>query len=172
MVNVNYQGFPNSKLTLGKGGIYWGARIFLGGVGKSKFLVGGGGLPPPSGKTLTIRNGQILLYFGFNRIIKGPGIIFQSPALSRKHVRKFFHTVHQHLTKSRFDSTQDPKEISITVNSIMQQCLSQYFEFHKSIKIQISREQSIIFYLNKKIHILHIKGYFMTKSSFVVEVTF
>ena len=45
MVNVNYQGFPNSKLTLGEGGIYWGARIFLGGVGKSKFLVGGGDSP-------------------------------------------------------------------------------------------------------------------------------
>ena len=51
------------------------------------------GLSPPLGKTLAIRNGQIVLYFCFNRIIKGPGIVFQSPALSQKHVRKVFHTV-------------------------------------------------------------------------------
>ena len=42
----------------------------------------------------TIKNGQILLYCHFNKIIKGPGTSFQSPALSQKHVRKVFHTEH------------------------------------------------------------------------------
>ena len=45
-------------------------------------------------------------------------------------------------------------------------------EFHKNTKISISREQNIIFSSNKKIHQLHIKCYFMTKNSFVAEVTF
>ena len=53
----------------------------------------------------TTKNSQILLYFRFNKIIKGPGTSFQSPALSKKHVRNVFHTVHQHLTKFRVDST-------------------------------------------------------------------
>ena len=38
---------------------------------------------------LTIKNGQIFLYCHFNKIIKGPGTSFQSPALSQKHVRNF-----------------------------------------------------------------------------------
>ena len=45
-------------------------------------------------------------------------------------------------------------------------------DFTKKTKIQISREQNIIFSSDKRIHQLHIKGYFMTKNSFVVEVTF
>ena len=59
----------------------------------SKFLVGGGRLPPLV-KTLTIKNDLILLYSPFNRIIKGAGTSFQSPALSQKYVRNVFHTVH------------------------------------------------------------------------------
>ena len=51
-----------------------------------------GGLPA-LGKTLTIKNGQILLYFGFNEVIKGPGTIFQCPVLIQKHVRYVFHTI-------------------------------------------------------------------------------
>ena len=35
--------------------------------------------PSPLEKTLTIKNGQILLYYCFNKIIKGPGTSFQSP---------------------------------------------------------------------------------------------
>ena len=34
-----------------------------------------------------IKNGQITLYCCFNKIIKGPGTSFQSPALNQKHVR-------------------------------------------------------------------------------------
>ena len=49
--------------------------------------------PPPLRKTLTIRNSQILLYC-FNKIIKGPGTSFQAPALSQRHFRNVFHTVH------------------------------------------------------------------------------
>ena len=35
----------------------------------------------------TIKNGQILLYSYFNKIIKEPGTSFQSPAFSQKYVR-------------------------------------------------------------------------------------
>ena len=35
----------------------------------------------------TIKNGQISLYYHFNKIIKGPGTSVQSPTLSQKHIR-------------------------------------------------------------------------------------
>ena len=40
-----------------------------------------------------IENGQMLLYYHFKKIIKGPGTSFQSPALSQKHIRNVGHTV-------------------------------------------------------------------------------
>ena len=39
-----------------------------------------------------IKNGQNSLYRHFNKIIKGPGTSFQSPALTQKHVRIVCHT--------------------------------------------------------------------------------
>ena len=42
----------------------------------------------------TIKNGQILLYCHFNKIMKKPGTSFQSPVFSQKHVRNVFHTAH------------------------------------------------------------------------------
>ena len=67
----------------------------------------------------TIKNGQILLYCHFNKIITGPGTNFQSPALNEKHVRNVLHTTHYYLTKSHFDhNTWDSKERSISVTSI------------------------------------------------------
>ena len=65
------------------------------------------------------KNGQILLYCHFNKIIKRPGTSFQSPALSQKHVRNGCHTASKYLTKFHFDSTSDSKEISVSVTSIM-----------------------------------------------------
>ena len=41
-----------------------------------------------------MKNGQILLYCRFNKIIKGPGTSFQSPALNQKHIRNVYHTAH------------------------------------------------------------------------------
>ena len=67
----------------------------------------------------TIKSDQILLYCHFNEIIKGPGTSFQSPAVSQKHVRKACHTTRKYMTKFHFDSTQDAKEISISVTFIM-----------------------------------------------------
>ena len=52
----------------------------------------------------TIKNGQILLYCHFNKIIKGPGTSFQSPALNQKHDRNVCYKFHKHLTKFHFDS--------------------------------------------------------------------
>ena len=69
---------------------------------------------------MTIKNGQISLHYHFNKIIKGLGTSFKSPALSQKHVRDVCHTVYQYLTKFNFDGTQDSKEISVRVTSIMQ----------------------------------------------------
>ena len=53
----------------------------------------------------TIKNDQISLYCCFNKIIKGPGTSFQSPALCQKYVRNVCDTAHQYLTKFHFDST-------------------------------------------------------------------
>ena len=36
----------------------------------------------------TIKNGQILLYCHFNKILKWPGTGFQSPTLGQKYIRK------------------------------------------------------------------------------------
>ena len=58
---------------------------------------------------------------GMSKFLLGgeTGTSFQFPALSQKHVRNVFHTVHQYFTKFRFDSYYDTKEISITVTSII-----------------------------------------------------
>ena len=50
----------------------------------------------------TIKNGQISLYFHFNKIIKGTGTSFQSPALSQKHVKNVFHIAHLTFDKISF----------------------------------------------------------------------
>ena len=42
----------------------------------------------------TSKNGQILVCLSFNKIIKGRGTSFQSPALIKKHVRNVCHTAH------------------------------------------------------------------------------
>ena len=42
----------------------------------------------------TIKNGQILVYFNFNKTIKGSGTSFQSSTLIQKHVGNFCHTIH------------------------------------------------------------------------------
>ena len=42
----------------------------------------------------TIKNGQILLFRHFDKIIKGPGTSILSAALSQKHVRNVFNTAH------------------------------------------------------------------------------
>ena len=58
----------------------------------------------------TIKNDQISLYCHFNKIIKGPGTSFQSPALSQKHVRNICHTAYQCLTKFHFDRLKIQKK--------------------------------------------------------------
>ena len=86
----------------------------------------------------TIKNDQISPYCHFNKIIKGPGTSFQSPALSQKHVRNICHTAQQYLTKFHFDRAQDSKEISI---SVLPLCSNAYDDvtdlcgFHKNTKI-------------------------------------
>ena len=42
----------------------------------------------------TTKNGKILLYYQFNKIIKWPGTNFLSPALNKKNARNVGHTVH------------------------------------------------------------------------------
>ena len=94
-----------------------------------------------------IKNGQISLFCHFNKIIKGSS--FQCPALNQKHFRNVCQTAHQYLTKFSFDSTQDSKEISISVTSA-KLCSSAYdyvtdlefVDFTKTI-IQISQERNI-----------------------------
>ena len=40
-----------------------------------------------------MKNGQILLCC-FNKIMKGPGTSFQSPAFNQKHIKYVCHTAH------------------------------------------------------------------------------
>ena len=68
----------------------------------------------------TIKNAQMSPYCHFNKIIKGTGTSFQSPALSQKHVKNVCRTAHQYLTKFHFDATSDSEEMSMSVTSIMQ----------------------------------------------------
>ena len=103
----------------------------------------------------TVENGKILLYCHFNKIIKGPGTSFPSRALSQKYVRNVCHTAHQYLTKFHFDSTWESKEISINVTSLCSNAYDYVTDFEiwisqKNTKIQISREQNLIFSSNKK----------------------
>ena len=41
-----------------------------------------------------IKNGQIWLYFNFNKLIKGPRTSFQVPTLIQKHIRIVSHIAH------------------------------------------------------------------------------
>ena len=79
----------------------------------------------------TIKNGSILLYF-FNKIMKGPETSFQSPALSQNYVGNACHTAHQYLTKFHFDTTQDSKEISITVMPMVMSQILKSVDFTKT----------------------------------------
>ena len=91
----------------------------------------------------TMKNGQISQHCNFNKIIKAFATSFQSPAMSKKHVINGCHTAHQYLAKFHYDSTQDLKEISLSVTPL---CSNAYddvtdFEiggFHKNTKIYIS----------------------------------
>ena len=63
----------------------------------------------------TIENGYIQLYCHFNEIIKGSGTSFKSPALKENMLQMFCHTAQYYLTKFHFDSTEDSKEVNISV---------------------------------------------------------
>ena len=67
----------------------------------------------------TIQNEPIALYFHFNKIIEKPETSFQPSALSQKLVTNVCRTTHQHFTKSHFDCSEDSKEISVSVTTIM-----------------------------------------------------
>ena len=55
-------------------------------------------------KMSTIKNGHILPYCRFNKIIKGPGTSFQSPPLSKKHNRSICQATHYYLPNFQFES--------------------------------------------------------------------
>ena len=103
---------------------------------------------------LTIKNCHISLFCHFNKIIKEPRTSFQSPILSQKYVRNVCLTTHQYLTKITFQSAQDSKEISISGNYTTSNAYDdvsdfKIFGFHKSTKLQISREQNIFLQIKK-----------------------
>ena len=106
---------------------------------------------------LTIKNCQISLYCHFNKI-KEPGTSFQFPVYSQKHVRNVCLTAYQYLNKFLFQSAQDSKEISVSGDSTTSNAYDDATDFkicgfHKSTKLQISREPNIIFLQIKKIGI-------------------
>ena len=47
-----------------------------------------------------------------------------------------------------------------------------FLDFTKTWKSRYPENETIFFSSNKKIHYLHIKGYFMTKNTLLAEVTF
>ena len=97
----------------------------------------------------TIKNDQISLYCHFNKIIKEPGTSFQSSALSQKYVKNVCHTAYWCLTKFRFDSTWDSKEISISVTSL---CSNDYVDFIKTQKSRYLEYETLFFSSNQKNH--------------------
>ena len=99
----------------------------------------------------TIKNGEISLYFYFNKIMNGPGTNFQSPALSQQHIRNVCHTAHKYLTKFHFDSTQDSKEVSIKCNfhyvamTMMTSQILKFMNFTKTQSLGIQRTKRSFF---------------------------
>ena len=80
---------------------------------------------------------------------------FQSPGLSQKHVRNVCFAAHQYLTKFHFESTQDSKEISISVTTLFHYAYDditdfEILEFHKNKKIWIFQERNNIFFQIKQ----------------------
>ena len=96
----------------------------------------------------TTKNGHILLYCQFNKMIKGLGTSFQSEALSQKHFRNVCRTAHQYLTKYHFDSNQASKEIniSVTMPMIMSQILKAVDFTKKNKNPGISRTKHYFFF--------------------------
>ena len=93
----------------------------------------------------TIKNGQILLYCHFNNFIKEPGTSFQFPASSQRHVRYVCHTEHKYLTKFHFDSTQDSKEISVSMMHMMTSQSLKSIDFTKTEKSRYLESKSFFF---------------------------
>ena len=110
---------------------------------------------------LTIKNCQFSLYCHFNKIIKEPGISFQSPVLSQKHVRNVSHTAYQYLKKFIFQSAQDSKEINRTGNYTTSNAYNDVTDFkicgfHKSTKnLDILRTKYYFFFKLKKYVLLN-----------------
>ena len=84
---------------------------------------------------LTIKNGQILLYCHFNKIVKGPGTNFQSTTLRQKHVRIACHTAHILI------ALRIKKKTSISVISIMylERYIDIYLESETLLFLQIKK---------------------------------
>ena len=122
----------------------------------------------------TIKNCQILLFSHFNKIIKGPGASSQSPALRQKHIWNNCHTKNSSvspnflLMKIRIHKKWAEMWFLLCSNAYNDVTDFEICWFHKKTKISISWGQDIIFLQIKKFT----KGYFMTKNSFVADVTF
>ena len=83
---------------------------------------------------------------------------FQSPGLIQKHVRNVCFAAHQYLTKFHFESTQDSKEISISVTTLfhyvaMLMMISQilkYVNFTKTKKSGYFKNETIFFQIKQE----------------------
>ena len=114
----------------------------------------------------TMKNGQILPYCNFSKIIKGPGTSFQSPTLNQKHVRNGSHTAQQYLTKYYFDSTQD-----VAMPMMTSQILKSV-DFTKTQKSRYLEDETFFLQIKKFINFTSRATYFIAKNSFVAEKTF
>ena len=100
----------------------------------------------------TIKNGQILQYCHFVKIIKGPGTSFQFLVLRRKSVRNVSHTAHQYLTKFDLDRSthlgfkRNKHNFNFYYVAMAMMMSQKFTDFKKTqTSRQISQEQSIFF---------------------------
>ena len=100
----------------------------------------------------TIKNGQIWLYCHFNKIIKGTGTSFQSPAFSQKHVTNVCHTPHQYLTKQdlRFKRKKHKCNLHYAAMLMMTSQILKSAGFTKTQKSRYLENEALFFLQIKK----------------------
>ena len=119
----------------------------------------------------TVKDGQISLYYHFNKIIKGPRTSFQSQALSQKHARHVCHTVHQHLKKFHFDSKHKCNFRDVAMPMMTSQIL-QSLDFTKTQKSRYLEKQTLLLLQIGKFINCTSRATLLQKNRFAEEITF
>ena len=73
-----------------------------------------------------------MLYCHFNKIKKGPGTSFQSPALSQNYVRNVCHAAHEYLTKFWFKRSKHKCNLHYVAILMVASQILKYVDFTKT----------------------------------------